>query len=288
VIELSKTSKIDINQEVFIKQVAEGMSNQEQAQYWSCSKNTITRRRQSLNLVEKIKIDEKLFYKQVTEDRMSLAEQELYWGYGTHIIRRYRKELNCTNVNNKIKIEKTLFTEQVKNGMSIKEQANYWKCSKTTICDRRNKWELLLKTPVKKEWQPEIKKCKLCSNNFETIKYGNSRVYCYECSPKGTRQIATNLRLQMKKIAVEELGGECVKCKNNKIYVLDFHHRDSNEKDFNIGDLSREHCFNIYKEEIKKCVLLCANCHREFHWLLRQNKDLTIEKYCEQGDHAWQ
>lgn len=34
-------------------------------------------------------------------------------------------------------------------------------------------------------------------------------------------------------------------------------------------------------EEIKKCVVLCANCHREFHYLQTKNPSYTLKEYLE-------
>lgn len=31
-------------------------------------------------------------------------------------------------------------------------------------------------------------------------------------------------------------------------------------------------------EEIEKCIPLCANCHREFHYLEKEN-NITIDEY---------
>ena len=31
--------------------------------------------------------------------------------------------------------------------------------------------------------------------------------------------------------------------------------------------------------EIKKCVVLCANCHREWHYLKEKDANLTFEEY---------
>jgi predicted metal-binding protein len=65
--------------------------------------------------------------------------------------------------------------------------------------------------------------------------------------------------------AIDMLGGKCNRC--NTTYepcVYDFHHTDPAEKDFTIGEnmlVGEERFFN----EIKKCVLLCANCHRLTH-----------------------
>jgi hypothetical protein len=68
----------------------------------------------------------------------------------------------------------------------------------------------------------------------------------------------------------------CQKCGENRYYVLDFHHIDPKQKDFGLNDKSKN--INTIFKEIEKCVILCSNCHREFHHLERSNK-LTIQKY---------
>ena len=63
---------------------------------------------------------------------------------------------------------------------------------------------------------------------------------------------------------------------------MDFHHKDPKEKDFNIGDFLRDKPFNKSAEkELDKCMLLCANCHREEHVRLNNsNKDKNkLENY---------
>jgi hypothetical protein len=58
----------------------------------------------------------------------------------------------------------------------------------------------------------------------------------------------------------------CIKCGESRWYVLDFHHRD--EKETEIGDaLMRGWSIKRIKKEIEKCDPLCANCHRELHYL---------------------
>lgn len=68
----------------------------------------------------------------------------------------------------------------------------------------------------------------------------------------------------------------CVKCGESRFYVLDFHHTGSN-KSYNIGE-SKTKGKSIYtvQEELDKCILLCANCHRELHHLerLADNQDV--------------
>ena len=66
------------------------------------------------------------------------------------------------------------------------------------------------------------------------------------------------------------MGGECQICgykfdgKNQAAF--DFHHRDSDTKEFNISKISKS---SLTKErmlkESEKCDVLCAVCHRLTH-----------------------
>ena len=71
-------------------------------------------------------------------------------------------------------------------------------------------------------------------------------------------------RIKVKNKLVEYKGGKCEKCGYNKcIDALEFHHKDPNQKDFSIGGKSWS--FEKLKNEVDKCILVCANCHREIH-----------------------
>ena len=72
-------------------------------------------------------------------------------------------------------------------------------------------------------------------------------------------------RKNLKKLAVEYKGGKCEKCGYNKCNrALEFHHTSPNEKDFTISRYSVLSWSKI-KVELDKCILICANCHRELH-----------------------
>ena len=63
----------------------------------------------------------------------------------------------------------------------------------------------------------------------------------------------------------EYKGGKCVVCGYNKyIGALDFPHLDPEHKEVNIAKGSHLGFENI-KLELDKCILICSNCHREFH-----------------------
>lgn len=78
------------------------------------------------------------------------------------------------------------------------------------------------------------------------------------------RQQCSRNRLR-KKLKLE-LGGACSKCGYSVcLAALDFHHADPSTKLFSLSAAFRIKSFSSLREEVKKCILLCANCHRELH-----------------------
>ncbi len=78
-------------------------------------------------------------------------------------------------------------------------------------------------------------------------------------------------RKKMRFMAVEYKGGKCQLCGYNKcVQALEFHHFDSIEKDFGVSADGITRSWNRVKAELEKCILLCANCHREVHSGLTQ------------------
>ena len=55
----------------------------------------------------------------------------------------------------------------------------------------------------------------------------------------------------------------CKKCGEKRVYVLDFHHISPEEKINDIAHMIKSSSIDNLEKEINKCVLLCANCHRE-------------------------
>lgn len=59
----------------------------------------------------------------------------------------------------------------------------------------------------------------------------------------------------------------CKKCGDKRFYVIDFHHRNANDKVDTINHLIKSSTYDLLQKELNKCDPLCANCHREWHWL---------------------
>lgn len=71
-------------------------------------------------------------------------------------------------------------------------------------------------------------------------------------------------RRKIKTLAIEYKGGKCRVCGYSKYQgALDLHHIKSEEKEFGIGDKGYTRSWEKVKAELDKCVLVCANCHRE-------------------------
>lgn len=55
----------------------------------------------------------------------------------------------------------------------------------------------------------------------------------------------------------------CVDCGESDPVVLDFDHKDHSLKKYNVGQLIQgDWSLELLKEEIEKCEIRCANCHR--------------------------
>lgn len=109
--------------------------------------------------------------------------------------------------------------------------------------------------------------CKLCKKEFNQYQ-GKNRTRCGACNTKIRRH-------RTKQKAIDYLGGKCNRCGyNENIVALEFHHIDPNEKEFQIGSVSNKSWESIINE-IKKCELLCSNCHRIEHSSLRDEEFLN-------------
>jgi hypothetical protein len=125
-----------------------------------------------------------------------------------------------------------------------------------------------------------MKKCILCGlekeqHDFYKRSNGSYRHDCKRC----LLDLQMNRWKARKVKAVELLGGKCCICGYAKnLAAMDFHHVDPSTKEFVWQKLSRKP-WNVVIDELKKCCLLCKNCHAEFH-----HPDLTFD--CAANDCA--
>jgi hypothetical protein len=73
-------------------------------------------------------------------------------------------------------------------------------------------------------------------------------------------------RKNIRQQAIDYKGGRCAICGYNKcLQALEFHHIEDDKKDFGISAKGYTRSWEVVKRELDKCILLCANCHREVH-----------------------
>lgn len=134
----------------------------------------------------------------------------------------------------------------------------------------------------------ETKICTKCgrelpldSFNWRNKAKGTRRSECKECHCGYMKN-----KYQQNKQQIGEIKAQmgCAKCGDSRAYVLDFHHIDPTTKTNTIARLTSNRYDYDNKDlqaEIKKCIVLCANCHREWHYLQERNPELTIQNYIE-------
>jgi len=155
--------------------------------------------------------------------------------------------------------------------------------------------------PVCQQCQKEFKNCVKIDGVMKNV---SKRKYCLECSPFGlhnTRPLDRKIpygsqivcqscgkiflktlyknkcndkcsscrykerRLKIKDELIALSGGKCCVCGYSRCtHALQFHHKDPTLKEFNLSG-NCTWAINKVLEELKKCALICANCHAELH-----------------------
>jgi len=108
--------------------------------------------------------------------------------------------------------------------------------------------------------------CKPCHRAYENNRYKTStdeRQRKRDNSKSYRRQSRANLKKYLE-------DKSCVDCGFSDGRVLEFDHREEQEKSFNIGDVHGRYSWGRMLEEINKCDVRCPNCHRLRHHIQRE------------------
>lgn len=118
---------------------------------------------------------------------------------------------------------------------------------------------------------------KVCKKHglTEYVYTSENRYRCKKCMS----DCVNEKRRRLKRELVEYKGGKCEICGyNDCIAALGFHHLNTNEKDFAIGNGNIKSLERL-KKEADKCILVCNRCPEEIHYKIWQEKE---EKYQEE------
>jgi len=164
-------------------------------------------------------------------------------------------------------------------GKTITEIVKELGCAKSTVSYHFKNNGLGYVNKISDKMVAEIKNYYLTHTLEETSKYFNVSVSSVTRNCVNKRILSTKIgrkarvaeavqtrRKKVKELAIEYKGGSCQKCGYNKCNAaLEFHHLDPSEKDFSISASGNTRGWELIKKELDKCILVCANCHREIH-----------------------
>lgn len=131
---------------------------------------------------------------------------------------------------------------------------------------------------------------KLCSNckeskplsgfNRNKSQRDGLQTFCRDCDCKRKRKyykknkqkfFGYNKKSKTKRRAqVSDMRSKlgCSNCPETHVACLDFHHTDPTKKEGGVGKILDKGNRKKLEEEIKKCIVLCSNCHRKHHYNL--------------------
>jgi transposase len=148
-------------------------------------------------------------------------------------------------------------------GMSLREIAKEMDRSLATIRHWMRKYEF--KAPPHRHRGPQDGRRQTtlsCRRHGRTefVLEGRGYYRCKRCRVEAT----VRRRHRLKRILVEEAGGQCILCGYSKCdRALEFHHLDPGAKEFELGYRGCTRSLASLRAEASKCVLLCSNCHAE-------------------------
>ena len=157
-------------------------------------------------------------------------------------------------------------------------EENNTRCYKCRVVNRKGSnvecdW---CKTPLyRRPSQLKKRKTHFCSHDCQ-CKYSsehlsgkNNKLWKggEEVNHKKYNELIRKRKIENKQKVINILGGKCSVCGYDKcLNALECHHINPKEKDELICKLLSKSWGVTIENEVKKCKLLCANCHREHHW----------------------
>ena len=161
-------------------------------------------------------------------------------------------------------MNKELLISQINQGLSTWEMATINQTTQPNIRYWLKKYSLETLRKTNKMINYKLcPKCKTSKPKSDFYQSSKSSSFCKTCIMQSNKE----RQRKTKALAIKYKGGKCSKCGYDRcLAALEFHHIDPSTKDKDYFN-SRGGLTNSFKSELDKCVLLCANCHREEHHL---------------------
>lgn len=101
--------------------------------------------------------------------------------------------------------------------------------------------------------------CKECKSAYNKLHYQKNRETYLAKARESSKECEDYIREIKSSL-------KCSICGEDRWWVLDFHHENPDEKESCIATLAHNGSRKKMEEELKKCIVLCANCHRDIHF----------------------
>lgn len=161
-------------------------------------------------------------------------------------------------------MEKLELEEAVLERLTIKEISNRFDCSETNVRYWLKKYELKTARGPSGSLPKDLVNKRRCSDCGETDPgkfYGHKKRTCSICQNRYNLEKGQ----EKKAFARAMLGDSCSSCGFDQYPCsLDIHHLDPEQKDLAFASM-RGWTLERISNEMKKCILLCSNCHRAVH-----------------------
>lgn len=100
--------------------------------------------------------------------------------------------------------------------------------------------------------------CKICTRKLTKIHYEKNKKYYFEKRKRNQEELQKWYIEYKDKL-------HCTSCGEDRHWVLDFHHIDPTTKKGSVNVILHSKGKEAFLKEVKKCKILCSNCHRDFH-----------------------
>lgn len=216
---------------------------------------------------------DKEFLRECLDDGMSLIEIGRLTGRPPGTVGYWvRRHGLVANGSTRFRPGKGLRREQleplVEAGMTLAQIAAKLDSTKTTVSYWAARHGLVLRSRADSE---RIRQARTDGQEAVTLECGlhgrtefkvlrKSGARCKRCAAEAV----VRRRRKVKRLLVAEAGGCCAICGYDRYPgALHFHHLDPAKKAFaiSLGGVTRG--IDAAREEMKKCILLCSNCHAE-------------------------
>jgi 5-methylcytosine-specific restriction endonuclease McrA len=159
----------------------------------------------------------------------------------------------------------------VERGDSIAEMAAELERSKASVRHWLKKYDLRTANPpgqrrsaaARSAWDAGLTRAEMeCPSHGAAEYVLDARGY-YRCTRCRSAAVSRRRR-RIKATLVQEAGGACSLCRYRRcLAALEFHHLVPAEKEFSVSQKGVTRSIERAREEARKCVLLCGNCHAE-------------------------